>query len=831
MCLNCLRLALVASLLGGCITQSTQLYDFDGDGVPDANDCNPADDTIYPEAPEILGDNIDQDCDGADGDADDLDADGHSNDEDCAPLDGDIHPGVEDDEYGDGIDEDCSGHDGTDLDDDGYPAPGPGVPAELEDCNDNDNSVHPGATEIPGDDIDNNCDGGTITDDDGDGYSPDSGDCNDDDPSIHPGVPEQCNDGVDDDCNALTHEQLDGDGDGLSACEGDCDDSRPVVAPDVLEICDDGLDNDCDGSVDNDCIDCHRTVESNQQSIQQALSLLADGDTLCIYPGDYTENLVLYTEQSFLLLGVAAPERTVIDGGGTGSVLEVTGMPASGTAAVMISRLWLKGGDSPLGGGLHLNTTADVLLESLIVTDNHADTKGGGIFANPGSITASNLLITDNSTGGGGGGLFVECLATDFNEVKIHDNHADQGGGGAYLAPCPIAPFTMSHFELRGNSAGSFFSSISDPSSATGAGIHSQGRPLDLSFGEFHNNSARYAGGGLFLGGSPADAESDLRNLTFWFNTAESWGGAMYFEAFNQSGQDASVLGENLLFIRNGALLGGGGIYSINTELVLQNTVFLANHSGEAGGAIYLEATSGPPLGTNITNALMSSNYAGERGGALFVSARPGDDVQLHHATFADNYSNSMGGAIYLAGNSAPTISHTSFVGNHAGDPADSIFNADEESPPSVSFCNFWEHRYTESGEANNFYGIDDLAENLAAGNNTQVDPLLVDSTSDYGFEWDTHLRTDSPLVDAGAPSAPPDPDGSISDIGALSGPGANSFDLDGDGYPVWWQPGPYDDSSYPSLGWDCRDFSGGIHPGATEITADGVDSNCDGID
>ena len=114
MCLNCLRLALVASLLGGCITQNEQLYDFDGDGVLDANDCNPADPDIYPEAPEILGDNIDQDCDGADGDADDLDADGHSNDEDCAPLDGDIHPGVEDDEYGDGIDQDCSGHDGTD---------------------------------------------------------------------------------------------------------------------------------------------------------------------------------------------------------------------------------------------------------------------------------------------------------------------------------------------------------------------------------------------------------------------------------------------------------------------------------------------------------------------------------------------------------------------------------------------------------------------------------------------------------------------------------------------------------------------------------------------
>lgn len=77
---------------------------------------------------------------------------------------------------------------------------------------------------------------------------------------------------------------------------------------------------------------------------------------------------------------------------------------------------------------------------------------------------------------------------------------------------------------------------------------------------------------------------------------------------------------------------------------------------------------------------------------------------------------------------------------------------------------------------------------------------------------WDFHLTLGSPLVDAGDPTVL-DPDGSPSDIGAFGGPGAGSWDLDGDGDPEWWQPGLYD-ASYPALGWDCDDSDPAIHSG-----------------
>jgi hypothetical protein len=84
--------------------------DGDGDGFGFSADCNDADPSIYPGAPEVCGNSIDDNCDNV-------------------------------------VDEGC----GTDVDGDGYDT--------TVDCNDNDNSISPGAAEACGDGIDNNCSG------------------------------------------------------------------------------------------------------------------------------------------------------------------------------------------------------------------------------------------------------------------------------------------------------------------------------------------------------------------------------------------------------------------------------------------------------------------------------------------------------------------------------------------------------------------------------------------------------------------------------------------------------------------------------------------------
>ena len=78
--------------------------------------------------------------------------------------------------------------------------------------------------------------------------------------------------------------------DGTVSEAGDCDDADSSVSPRAVELCD-GLDNDCDGSVDLACRDCDEAVPNHFGTITDALAVAADGDTICVGPGTYGENL------------------------------------------------------------------------------------------------------------------------------------------------------------------------------------------------------------------------------------------------------------------------------------------------------------------------------------------------------------------------------------------------------------------------------------------------------------------------------------------------------------------------------------------------------------
>jgi hypothetical protein len=90
-----------------------------------------------------------------------------------------------------------------DLDRDGYSSGACGGP----DCNDNNSSINPGATEVCMDGIDNDCqDGDACCDDDGDGFGAEwcgGGDCDDANPAINPFALEDCFDGIDGNCNGV----------------------------------------------------------------------------------------------------------------------------------------------------------------------------------------------------------------------------------------------------------------------------------------------------------------------------------------------------------------------------------------------------------------------------------------------------------------------------------------------------------------------------------------------------------------------------------------------------------------------------------------------------
>ncbi|MES2642157.1 MAG: putative metal-binding motif-containing protein [Myxococcota bacterium] len=220
--------------------------DADGDAWNTAYDCDDADPTVYPCAPETACDGRDHDCDGFI--ECDADGDGHTpideSGDDCDDADPTVFLGASEVRC-DGIDQDCNGYDQCDADGDRYYA----GTTYRPDCDDTDPTVHPEADEVLCDGVDQDCDGSDKCDMDGDGYYVDGyyADCDDTDPTVSPrGTEVEC-DTIDQDCDGGDLCDADGDGSYARPSGDDCDDTDATVHPGAPEIECDGIAQDCRG--------------------------------------------------------------------------------------------------------------------------------------------------------------------------------------------------------------------------------------------------------------------------------------------------------------------------------------------------------------------------------------------------------------------------------------------------------------------------------------------------------------------------------------------------------------------------------------------------------
>ncbi len=350
-----------------------------------------------------------------------------------------------------------------------------------------------------------------------------------------------------------------------------------------------------------------------------------------------------------------------------------------------------------------------------------------------------------------GGGILVQESSPTLQDLVVRNNSADDVGGGIYLRNAASVLLDVSYL---GNSAGTH-----------GGGLYAEGSQLESTGMLFEGNFALGSAGGMTI-------------------------------------RDSAVSLDNAYFAGNVAHAGCGALAVSGSELELSHAAFIANWTGSSCGAL----GSGRSV-VRASNVLFAGNVALGGGGALdLATEQEGAYLELSNATLVGNSAGGTGGAQGQQYDHPMVLKNVIVSGNSAG-YCGGLYTGHSTV---VVYGDLWANLPDDDCVCGSpgFLCVADQEGNLF------LDPEFVDAGGLDPASWDLHLAAASPLVNAGSPDVT-DPDGSVSDMGAFGGPGADAWDLDRDGYPAWWQPGPYDHSTYPALGLDCDDLDATVHPGS----------------
>ena len=194
-------------------------------------------------------------------------------------------------------------------------------------------------------------------------------------------------------------------------------------------------------------------VPTDQTTIQAAINVAVNGDTILVMPGTYVENISfngkLITVGSLFLTtqDTTYISSTIIDGNSSGSVVIFNN--SENSASILVG-FTIKNGNSTWGGGIHCEE-ASPSLNNLYIVNNYAD-YGGGILCNVNAdITLSHLTIAGNNADVGGG---IYCYQSNptLEKVLLSSNTATIFGGGLFCYD--NANFNIENVTMTNNSAG-----------------------------------------------------------------------------------------------------------------------------------------------------------------------------------------------------------------------------------------------------------------------------------------------------------------------------------------------------------------------------------------
>lgn len=333
-------------------------------------------------------------------------------------------------------------------------------------------------------------------------------------------------------------------------------------------------------------------VPGDQPTIQGAIGVANNGDTVLVAPGTYTEN-INFSGKAITVTSSGGAAVTTIDGGAKASVVifntgEGQGSVLNGFTIQNGSAAGTSSNPNLEGGGIYIRSTSPKITNN-IIQNNKACSDGGGIAVNSGSPLIQGNTIQNNtqsgcSGGSGGGGIELGGAGSGQILGNVIINNTWPSGNGGGISMNAAGTPTISNNTIYGNTA----TGVSP--AARGGGISTiNSSDAIITQNLIYNNTAGQ-GANISLSVPFGDPGPIVVSNTVYGGTGATQGPALYITGFDNQVQ----ISNNLFVGTSGAdAVYCDGTYSQQPPVLTNNDAFLSGGVGFDGTCASLSGQNG----------------------------------------------------------------------------------------------------------------------------------------------------------------------------------------------------------------------------------------------